>query len=382
LVRKICAVTGTRAEYGLLKPILLAIEQHPELEFSLVPCGMHLSKEFGYTIKEIQKDFKIDATVDMLLSSDTGSAMAKSVGIGTIGFSHVYEAIKPDLVLVIGDRLEPFAAAIAAVYMNIPIAHVHGGEISAGVDEPVRHAITKLAHIHFASTEESAERIIKMGEEPWRVFISGAPGLDTILNKNLIKPEKILKRYGLDSKKPIILLIQHPVTTEVDESELQMRETLEGIVELEHQTVILYPNADAGGRKMIEILKKYIDKYPFIRAYKSIPHIEYLSLIKIASVMVGNSSSGIIETPPFHLPVVNIGTRQEGRQRVENILNVGYKKDEIIKAVKKALYDEDFKIRVKKCKNPYGSGKAGQRVVDILSNIKIDKKLIQKKMAY
>ncbi len=381
MVRKICAVTGTRAEYGLLKPILLAIEQHPELEFSLVPCGMHLSNEFGYTIKEIQKDFKIDATVDMLLSSDTGSAMAKSIGIGTIGFSHVYEAIKPDLVLVIGDRLEPFAAAIAAVYMNIPIAHVHGGEITAGVDEPARHAITKLAHIHFASTEESAKRIIRMGEDKWRVFVVGAPGLDTILNESLQSKAKIARKYKLNLDNPLLLVVQHPVTTEVEEASFQMCETLEATVELGLQTVLIYPNADAGGRRMIKVIKKY-EKYPFIKTFKSLSHIDYLSIMNQASVMMGNSSSGIIEASSFHLPVVNIGTRQDGRQRTENVLDVGYNKDEIIRASKRALYDEDFKIMIKKCINPYGDGKSGQRVVDILSNIKIDKKLIQKKMAY
>ncbi|HJH25866.1 MAG TPA: UDP-N-acetylglucosamine 2-epimerase (hydrolyzing), partial [Methanophagales archaeon] len=254
-------------------------------------------------------------------------------------------------------------------------------EITSTVDEFSRHAITKLAHIHFSATENSAERIIKMGEDPSNVFVVGAPGLDSILNENLIEPTKLSEKYNLNLSKPILLVVQHPVTMPVNDAPDQIRETLEAISELKHQTVLIYPNADAGGRRMIEIIKEY-EKYPFIKTFKSILHKEYLSLMKIVSVMVGNSSSGIIEAPSFGLPVVNIGSRQEGRQRAENVIDVDYDKEKIKAAIKKALYDEDFKEKVKNCKNPYGDGKAGVRIADILSKIKIDKNLLQKRLTY
>jgi UDP-hydrolysing UDP-N-acetyl-D-glucosamine 2-epimerase len=220
-----------------------------------------------------------------------------------------------------------------------------------------------------------------MGEDPSNVFVVGAPGLDSILNENLIEPTELSEKYNLDLSKPILLLVQHPVTMEVEDASDQIRETLEAIVELKNQTILIYPNADAGGRKMIEVIKEY-EQYLFIKTFKSIPYKEYISLMKIASVMVGNSSSGIIEAPSFGLPVVNIGSRQEGRQRAENVVDVDYDKEQIKAAIKKALYDEDFKEKVKKCKNPYGDGKASIRIADILSTIKIDKKLLQKRLTY
>jgi UDP-hydrolysing UDP-N-acetyl-D-glucosamine 2-epimerase len=220
-----------------------------------------------------------------------------------------------------------------------------------------------------------------MGEDPSNVFVVGAPGLDSILNENLIEPTELSEKYNLDLSEPILLVVQHPVTTEVDDAPEQIRETLEAISELKHQTILIYPNADAGGRRMIEVIKGY-EKYPFIKTFKSIPHKEYLSLMRIASVMVGNSSSGIIEAPSFGLPVVNIGSRQEGRQRAENVIDVDYDKEQIKAAIKKALYDEDFKEKVKKCKNPYGDGKAGVRIADILSKVKTDKNLLQKRLTY
>jgi UDP-hydrolysing UDP-N-acetyl-D-glucosamine 2-epimerase len=381
--RKICVVTGTRAEYGILKPAMNAIKKSPTLELSVIVTGMHLAQQFGYTLREIEEDgFRIDAKVDMLLSGDTGTAMAKSIGNGIISISQALDIIKPDIILILGDRIESFAAAIAGAYMNIPIAHIHGGDSAkAGLDEYARHAITKLAHIHFPATEKSAERIIKMGEDQSNVFVVGAPGLDSILNEKLIEPEKVAKMYSLDLSEPILLVMQHPVTTEVEDAQKQIRETLDVVVELRHQTVLIYPNADAGGRRMIEVIKEY-EKYSFIKAFKSITHKEYLSLMRIASVLIGNSSSGIIEAPSFGLPVVNIGSRQEGRQRAENVIGVNYDKEEIKDAIKTAIYDVNFKEKLKNCKNSYGDGKAGIRIADVLSKIKIDKKLLQKRLTY
>jgi len=381
-MKKIAAITGTRAEYGIFKSVLREIETNPELNLSLIAIGMHLSTEFGYTFKEVEEDgFKIDAKIDVLHSEDTGAAMSKSIGRCMARTASALEKIKPDVLLILGDRSEMLVGAVSATYMGIPIAHIHGGDISGNVDEPVRHAITKLAHIHFAATKESADRIIKMGEEPWRVHVVGAPGLDLILNEKMPEPREIARKYGLDLSKLILLVVQHSVIIEADDAPNQIRETLEAIVELGYQTILVYPNADAGGRRMIEVIREY-DKYPFIKTFRSVPHKEYLSFMKLASVMVGNSSSGIIEAPSFRLPVVNIGTRQKGRQRAENVIDANYDKEEIKMAIRKALYDKKFKEKVKNCKNFYGDGKAGIRIANILSKIRIDKKLLEKRMTY
>jgi len=382
-MRKIAVVTGSRAEYGILYPVLKAIEACHGLRLFLLATGMHLSHEFGYTAQEIERDnFEIETKVDMLLSSDTPGAMAKSIGIGIIGIAQAWEQLEPDIVLVLGDRIEPLAAAIAAAYMNISVAHVHGGDNPrAGLDEYARHAISKLAHIHFPATQKSAERLIKMGEDEWRVHVVGSPTIDFILNEPLIPTENLAERLGLDLSQPLLLLVQHPVTTQVDEAPKQMSETLEAIVEIGYPVVLVYPNSDAGGRRMIEVIQEY-EKYPLIKLFKSLPRKEYLSLMKLASVMVGNSSSGIIEAPSFGLPVVNIGTRQEGRERGRNIIDVEHNKPEIVKAIKRALMDNGFLVEVKKSETPYGDGKAGQRIADILSRIKITPQLLQKKITY
>jgi GDP/UDP-N,N'-diacetylbacillosamine 2-epimerase (hydrolysing) len=382
-VKKIAVVTGSRAEYGILSPVLKAIQARRDLVLSLVVTGMHLSHEFGYTVQDIEKDgFKIDARVDMLPSRDTLGAMAESVGKGIMGMVQTWEQIKPDIVLLLGDRVEPLAAAIAGAYMNIPVAHIHGGDNPrAGLDEYARHAITKFAHIHFPATLKSAERVIKMGEDEWRVHMVGSPALDNILNEPTLSPEALAERLKIDLSRPLILLIQHPVTTQVDEATNQMRETLEAIVEIASPTVLLYPNSDAGGRRMIEVIKEF-EKFAFIKTFPSLPRQEYLSLMKAAGVMVGNSSSGIIEAPSFGLPAVNIGIRQEGRERGKNVIDVGHNKREIIKAINKALTDREFLVEVKKRQSPYGDGKASQRIAEILSKVEITPELLQKKITY
>ena len=383
-MRKIAVVTGTRAEYGILSSVLKAVEVHPELQLSLVVTGMHLSHEFGYTAKEIENDgFNIETKVDMLLSNDTPGSMAKSIGVGIIGMTHTWEQLKPDIILVIADRVEPLAAAITGTYMSLPVAHIHGGDKSIGghADDSVRHAITKFSHIHFPATRKSAERIIKMGEEEWRVHMVGSPALDVILNEPLIPAEVLSKKIGLDLSPPLILLVQHSVTTQVDEAPQQIRETLEAIVEIGYTTALIYPNSDAGGRRMIEVIKEF-ENYPFIKTFESLPRKEYLSLMKLASVMMGNSSSGIIDAPSIGLPVVNIGIRQEGRERGKNVIDVGHNKLEIMRGVEEALNDKEFLAEVKKCESPYGDGKASQRIVEVLSKVEITPELIRKKIIY
>ena len=259
--------------------------------------------------------------------------------------------------------------------MNILIAHLHGGESSGSLDEAFRHAITKLAHIHLAATEKSKRKIIRLGEDSSRIFVVGAPGLDGIY-KEIIDKREIMDKYGLNTKKPKILLIQHPVVTEVEEVEKQIRETLDAIVDLKYQTILIYPNADAGGRKMIEVIKEYTQKYKFIKPYANIPRNEYLSLINVVSVMVGNSSSGIIEAPYFKLPVVNIGTRQKMRERADNVIDVDYDREEIKRAVITAL-SKEFREKVKKCENPYYKEGTSERIVELLEKVSI-KELLQK----
>jgi GDP/UDP-N,N'-diacetylbacillosamine 2-epimerase (hydrolysing) len=382
MTRKIAIVTGTRAEYGIYFPVLTAIKRSSKLDLSLIVTGMHLSEKFGNTVDEIEKDgFIIDAKIPLGLSEDSGASMARDVGMCILGLTDAFEEIKPDILLVLGDRGEMLATAIAGIYMNILVAHLHGGEVSGAVDESVRHAITKLSHIHFPATEESAERIRKLGEDEFRIHVVGAPALDTILSETFIPKKEIGIRFNLDENKTIILVVQHPVTTELDDVERQIRETMDAVVELGEQAVIIYSNADAGGRKIIEIIEQYRN-YTFIRIFKNLRHVDYLSLMRSADVMVGNSSSGIIEAPSFGLPVVNIGTRQIGRQRGQNVIDVDYDKDEIIKAMKVGLYDKDFKYEASKCINTYGNGHAGTKVAEIIESVEITPELLQKKIVY
>lgn len=379
--RNIMVITERRAEYGLAKSILEAIENHPKLKLSLVVTGNHLIPGLGSTINQIKRDgFKISSIVDTYPKDDTGAAMAESFGECTHKLVKVVKKIKPDVILVLTDISSTIAGAIVGAYMNIPAAHLHGGEVSGTIDESIRHAVTKFAHIHLPSSKKSADRLIKMGEERWRVHQVGAPGLDYIRQKKFTKPEEIYKKLDLSPNKKIFLLVQHSVTTEVNEVEKQVDETMKAIVHFKEQTVVLYPNADAGGRKIIEVIEKY-KKYPFIKIYKNLSHEDYLGLLNVADVMIGNSSSGIVEAPSFKLPVVNIGTRQEGRERASNVIDVDHNREKIKKAIKIALSNE-FKEKIAKCKNPYGDGKTGPKVADILAKIKIDKRLLQKQLTY
>ena len=376
-LKKILYISGTRADYGLMRETLLTINKTPGLELEIVVTGMHLMPEFGQTIAEIKKDnFKIHELKATYKRDDKGS-MLEFIGEFLLMLLKKIKEIKPDFILILGDRAEALAGAIAGSYLAIPVLHIHGGDVSATVDEMVRHAITKLSHLHFAATKKSAERLIKMGEDPWRVFVVGAPGLDSILNQKLLSPEEVAAKYKLNLERPILLVLQHPVTTEVEYAGKQMRETMEAIKEIALQTVVIYPNADAGGRKMIEVINRYKNN-SFIQVHKNLPRLDYLSLMRIASVMIGNSSSGIIEAPSFGLPVVNIGEREKERERVESAINVGYNK----KAIKKAIGHKKFIKKAKKHKNIYGDGRTGMKICRILNRVKINDRLLKKQITY
>ncbi|KYH35142.1 UDP-N,N'-diacetylbacillosamine 2-epimerase (hydrolyzing) [Clostridium tepidiprofundi DSM 19306] len=380
--RKIAVLTGTRADYGIYYSVLKEIEKREELELNIMVCGMHLEAKYGMTVNEIIKDgFDIADKFETILHEDTGCSMAKSVGIALVKIAESLNRIKPDILLILGDRGEMLAAATAAVHMNIPVAHIHGGEVTGTVDESIRHAITKLSHIHFPATRDSEKRIIKLGEKAENVYVVGAPGIDYIKNTKYLTKEEFIKRFDLNSDR-MFLLTQHPVTTEREYVEWQIRETMEAVVSFGVPTIITYPNSDNGGSEIIKVIEEYRERHSFIRVFKNLSQIEYLSLLKYADVMIGNSSSGIIEAPSFKLPVVNVGTRQNGRLRACNVIDVDYGRENVIYGIKKAMYDEKFRNQLNKCENPYGDGNAGSRIADILSRIKIDNNLIQKRITY
>jgi len=373
--RKICVVTGTRAEYGLLKHIMKEINIHPSLELYTIVTGSHLSKKYGYTIKEIEKDnFKIDDKVDMKITGKDKKDMAKSIGYGIIGITESLIKIKPDILLILGDRGEALAAAIAASYLDIIIAHIHGGDESDGgihIDDKIRHVITKLSHIHFPVTKKSAQRIEKLGEKKWRIKVVSAPGLDAILKRNKKPSNVIAKKFNLDLKKPILLVVQHPSLIG-NNADKEMEETMKAIKELKMQTIIIYPNSDAGGIKMIDVINKY--KYlSFLKIYKNLSQEDYFDIMQIANVMIGNSSSGTIESPLFNLPVVNIGNRESTRESAGNKIYVSHDKDKIKNAIKKSLINKIF-IQ----ENPYNNGSSSKKIVNFLSSIEIDDKIIKK----
>ena len=349
----------------------------------ILVTGMHLSKKHGSTYKLIEKDgFKIDRKIKMDNTDDTNSAMAKSLGDGIKGLSTAVDELDPDIVLVLGDRSEALSGALVGVYLNKIVAHIHGGEVTKGcIDESIRHAITKLAHIHFPATEDSAKRIERMGERTENIHVVGAPGLDVIKNKYFTPEYEIRNKYNLPIDKPLILVIQHSVTQETHKAKTQIQITLEALLEVEANIILIYPNNDAGGQAIIEKIESA--KLPEnFRTYVNIPREDYLGLMSIATALVGNSSSGIIEAPSFRLPVVNIGIRQMGRQRAENIIDVPNIKEAIIQAIKQILFDKAYRNKLSNLKNPYGDGKTSERIAKILEELEINEELLQKQITY
>ncbi len=378
--RKVVYITGTRADYGVMRSTLDVIRKYPKLDLELIVVGMHLSKFFGHTIDEIKKDkFKIAAEIPIGVTSNSEASMARSFGTAVSGITAALEKIKPDILYIMGDRIEMLAGAIAGALMNIPIVHMSGGDVSGSIDDSIRHAITKFAHVHLPMTKLSASRIEKMGEQPWRIHIIGTPGVNLKTEKIATRKE-IAAELGFDLKKRIFLAVQHPVTTEMNEAGKQMRETMEAIKELGEQTVVIYPNADAGSLEIIRAIEKYRE-LPFVRIYKTLPRAHYFGIMNAASVMVGNSSSGIVEAASFNLPAVNVGTRQSNREHGPNVVTAPYKKQEIKMAIKKAL-SKKFKEKIRKGKNPYINKKTEQKIAGIIASLKITKDLLQKHMTY
>ena len=384
-MRKICVVTGTRAEYGLLKPIMKKINYSDSLLLQTVVTGTHLLPEFGDTAQIILDDgFTIDARIPIILSGDSKEILPHSIGHGIIAFSQAFEILDPDIVLVLGDRYEIFAAAIAASYGGRVLAQIHGGDnLRGGYDEYTRHAITKISHIHFPATAKSAERIKKLGENPEQIFVVGSPSIETIQSMQTSSREAICKKLNLDENLPILLFVFHPISTHPESVVQEVTNALDSIINLKHQIVLIYPNVDPGAKNIINIIEQYSQEYPEkIHLFKNLPHTDYLTVMKHADLMVGNSSSGIIESSSLHLPVVNIGHRQEGREHAENVIDVGNDTKAIMDAINICLHDEDFMQKVKHCKSPYGEGTTSNLICNILMNQKIDFNMIDKRLNY
>lgn len=383
-MKKICVITGTRAEYGLLKPLMEKIYNDDDLQLQLVVTGMHLSPEFGLTYKEIEKDgFNIDDKIEILLSSDTPVSISKSMGLAMISFSESFNRLKPDLVVVLGDRYEIFAAVSAAIVAKIPVAHLHGGETTEGAfDEAFRHSITKMSYLHFTSTEKYRKRVIQLGEDPKRVFNVGAIGVENIKNLPLLSKEELEKQIDFFINDKTILVTFHPVTLENQTSAQQFAELLHALDELNDLRIIFTKaNSDTDGRVINQMIDDYVAKNKGrAKAFVSLGQLRYLSAMKYVAAVVGNSSSGILEAPSIPVATVNIGDRQKGRIKAESVIDCETKSEEIVKAIRIALSD-DFQEKVKTVKSPYGDGNVSDKIIKHIKSF-LNKPLDLKKTFY
>jgi GDP/UDP-N,N'-diacetylbacillosamine 2-epimerase (hydrolysing) len=374
MTRKICVITGTRADYGLLRWIMQGIKDIPELKLQIIATGMHLSPEFGLTYREIEKDgFQIDRKVEMLTSSDTPIGIAKSMGLGLIGFADALNELHPDLIVVLGDRFEIFAAVSAALVACIPVAHLHGGETTEGAfDEALRHSITKMSQLHFVATESYRQRVIQLGEQPKHVFLVGGLGVDNIKRLKLL--DRAVLEASLDFKlgQKSLLITFHPATLETSTAEEQMAELLAALSELnDTQLIFTLPNADTNGRTLIKMVEQFVATHPNARAYKSLGQLRYLSCIAHVDGVVGNSSSGLTEVPSFNKGTINIGERQRGRLQVASVINCEPTSTAIESALRK-LYSTEFQESLSQVVNPYGEGGAASSVVSNLKRCELN----------
>jgi GDP/UDP-N,N'-diacetylbacillosamine 2-epimerase (hydrolysing) len=379
-MRNVVYVSGTRADYGLMRGVLAAIDQHPELRLSILVTGMHLLQDFGYTLSDIESDgYNISARVSMQLGEDSPAAMAKSLGIGLIGMTQAFEEVQPDIILLEGDRGESLAAAIAAGHMGIAIAHMSGGDVTAGaIDESIRHAISKFSHIHFPGTDLSARRLLAMGEREENVIMVGTPGCDLLAELD-ISPGQVAEELSLDLEQPVIVVLQHPETAGAEQQAgSQMRETMESVSALGYRTILIYPNSDAGGRDMIKVIQEY-ESLSFLSVYKSLPRDLYVGLLSVASVMIGNSSSSLTDAPNFGLPAINVGVRQAQRERGGNIIDVTHDRTEIKNKIEESirrLDDPDFRSECRE--TPYKDVDTGGKVAAVLASVALGPILTQK----
>lgn len=378
---KVCCITGTRADYPRVKSVLYEIKKRKNLDLSLIVTGSHLLEEYGYSAQEIEDDgFEIDKKVPMFSGDfNSLSGMAKAASECTKGVAEALDVLKPDLVLLTVDRVETMASAVAASLMNFPIAHIQGGEVTGTIDESIRHAVTKLSHIHFPATKDAAERITRMGENPDKVFQVGCPYIDIINSIPKKSKFELSRKYGFSDSMPLIIFTQHPVTTEYGDSRNQIEVTLNALRKFSNCQILAFSsNTDAGGKEIVAAVEK---EQNFIHIANMLSS-DFLSLMACSDVMVGNSSAAVREAPSFHLPAINIGTRQQGRLRAANVIDTNHDEFEIVSAIKRGLYDQDFLTTVKQSINPYGDGKSAKRIVDIIEKTQLDRKLVQKIINY
>lgn len=379
-MRKICVVTGTRAEYGLLSGLMRAISNEFSLQLQIIATNMHLSPEFGLTYHEIESDgFHIDKKVECLLSSDTSNGTAKTVGLATIGFADAYEDLQPDLIVLLGDRYEILAAAETALFFKIPIAHLHGGEITEGAyDDCIRHAITKMSHLHFTSTEVYRQRVIQLGEQPERVFNVGAIGIENIKKISLLSKPQLEKSIDFEIGNKCLLVTYHPVTLEKSSAEEQSRNLMSALNEFEDYRIIFtMPNSDTNGRVIKKAIEQFVkNNSNRCKAFNSLGLKRYLSVLQYVKAVVGNSSSGIIEVPSFHIPTLNIGNRQKGRICADCVVHCGTKKEEISAGLRQVLSEQSMSIAMN-CTNPYEKENTTENILNIIKTYSLDN-IIQK----
>jgi UDP-N-acetylglucosamine 2-epimerase (non-hydrolysing)/GDP/UDP-N,N'-diacetylbacillosamine 2-epimerase (hydrolysing) len=376
--RTIAVITTSRADYSHLYWPLRELTAHPDVDLKLIVMGSHLSPEFGLSAKEIQKDgLAIAASVETLLSSDTDIGMAKSIGVAVLSLADLLGQMRPDILLLIADRYEMLAPASVALALRIPIAHIEGGEISEGaIDDAVRNALTKMSHVHFTSTEKARTRVISMGEEPWRVHRAGAPSLDHLRRSKLRTSNELETQLKLDLSKPSMIVAYHPVTLARDTT-YEASALFAALSERSEQILFCYPNADAGSRSLIERSRSFLEARANGRIFVNLSTVEYWSLLANVDLMVGNSSSGIMETASLALPTVNVGLRQYGRERARNVLDAQAEKQSILEKIEEARCDR-FKSSLKGMTNPYGDGHAAERIVEILTSVSLDANLLRK----
>lgn len=383
--RIVLGVTGIRSEYDIMSSVFSAIDRHPMLELQVAVTGAHLADAYGYTVDEIRQDgFKVADEIESLVNGDRASSRVKGLAFQLQGLVQTVCRVKPDFLLVLGDREEAMSTALVGAYMNVPVAHIAGGDrVIGNVDDQVRHAVTKLAHLHFVTNQESYQRIIRLGEQPFRVHDTGNPGLDRLLEVPVLNAEQLSSRLGfvLEDGEPLILLIQHVISTEIEQAYWQMRQTLEAVKTLGIKTILSYPNSDAGGQQIIKAIREYQD-LPCLHTVKNMPRLEFVNVMRRAGCMLGNSSAGILEAPLLKLPVINVGNRQKGRLHAENVEFVPHDVDAIVAAVKRAVFDADYRKQVERCHNPYGDGQSARRIADILATVPIDQALLIKDITY
>ena len=370
-MKRICVITGTRAEYGLLSLLMKAIKDDTNLELYIIATGSHLSPEFGLTYKEIENDgFYINKKIEMVLSADTPSAIAKSTGLGMIGFADALSELQPGIMVALGDRYELLAASFAAVTARIPIAHIHGGETTLGAfDESIRHSITKMSWWHFAAAEEYKKRIIQLGEEPNRVFNVGGLGVDVIKNSRLLSKEELTKKTKINFSSKNLLVTYHPTTLEEESSKDHFQSILNVLAEMNDINLIFtMPNADSDARSIFSMIETFVSNHATRAiAFKSMGHLNYLSTLQFVDGVIGNSSSGLCEVPSFKIGTVNIGDRQKGRLKAESVIDCE-PTEESIKSAIEILYSENFRRTLKSVLNPYGEGNATNKILEVLKN--------------